>query len=117
MSIAKKINEPAAKNKRTCNFQLSNYCFEYIHACFILVEYMYSLLSGFFFQGATSHHLGQNFSKMFEICIQDQETLEKQYVYQNSWGLTTRTIGVMCMIHGDNKGLVLPPNVASVQVK
>lgn len=54
---------------------------------------------------------------MFEICIQDQETLEKLYVYQNSWGLTTRTIGVMCMIHGDNKGLVLPPNVASVQVK
>ena len=53
---------------------------------------------------------------MFEICIQDQETLEKQYVYQNSWGLTTRTIGVMCMIHGDNKGLILPPSVACVQV-
>lgn len=54
---------------------------------------------------------------MFEICIQDQETLEKQFVYQNSWGLTTRTIGVMCMVHGDNTGLVLPPNVASVQVQ
>nr|XP_022332735.1 bifunctional glutamate/proline--tRNA ligase-like [Crassostrea virginica] len=76
----------------------------------------YISASGRAIQGATSHHLGQNFSKMFEICIQDQETLEKQYVYQNSWGLTTRTIGVMCMIHGDNKGLILPPNVACVQV-
>jgi prolyl-tRNA synthetase len=37
-------------------------------------------------------------------------------VFQNSWGLTTRTIGVMCMVHGDNTGLVLPPKVASVQV-
>ncbi|XP_061172906.1 bifunctional glutamate/proline--tRNA ligase-like [Saccostrea echinata] len=76
----------------------------------------YISASGRAIQGGTSHHLGQNFSKMFEICIQDQETLEKQYVYQNSWGLTTRTIGVMCMIHGDNKGLVLPPRVACVQV-
>ncbi|XP_056021865.1 bifunctional glutamate/proline--tRNA ligase-like isoform X2 [Ostrea edulis] len=76
----------------------------------------YISASGRAIQGGTSHHLGQNFSKMFEICIQDQETLEKQFVYQNSWGLTTRTIGVMCMVHGDNTGLVLPPNVASVQV-
>jgi len=53
---------------------------------------------------------------MFEIVIENPDTNEKQYVYQNSWGLTTRTIGVMCMVHGDNKGLVLPPNVASVQV-
>lgn len=98
-----------------CNFHLGNCCFKYRHASFIFVEYIHVYY--LFFQGATSHHLGQNFSKMFEICIQDQETLEKQYVYQNSWGLTTRTIGVMCMIHGDNKGLVLPPNVASVQVK
>ena len=37
-------------------------------------------------------------------------------MFQNSWGLTTRTIGVMCMVHGDNIGLVLPPKVASVQV-
>lgn len=98
-----------------CNFHLGNCCFKYRHTSFIFVEYIHVYY--LFFQGATSHHLGQNFSKMFEICIQDQETLEKQYVYQNSWGLTTRTIGVMCMIHGDNKGLVLPPNVASVQVK
>lgn len=42
---------------------------------------------------------------------------DKRYVYQNSWGLTTRTVGVMTMVHGDNQGLVLPPRIASVQVK
>ncbi|KAM9317202.1 bifunctional glutamate/proline--tRNA ligase [Gastrophryne carolinensis] len=73
--------------------------------------------SGRAIQGATSHHLGQNFSKMFEITFEDPKSPgEKQYAYQNSWGLTTRTIGVMTMVHGDNMGLVLPPHVACVQV-
>eukprot|EP00056_Hartaetosiga_gracilis_P007182 m.105150 g.105150 ORF g.105150 m.105150 type:complete len:1374 (+) comp12650_c0_seq2:409-4530(+) len=67
-------------------------------------------------QGATSHHLGQNFSKMFDISYQSTTHGGKEFVYQNSWGLTTRTIGVMVMVHSDNKGLVLPPRVASVQV-
>ena len=53
---------------------------------------------------------------MFDIWYEDPITQEKKYVFQNSWGLTTRTIGVMCMVHGDNIGLVLPPKVASVQV-
>uniref|UniRef100_A0A8B9Z8V8 Glutamyl-prolyl-tRNA synthetase 1 n=1 Tax=Buteo japonicus TaxID=224669 RepID=A0A8B9Z8V8_9AVES len=73
--------------------------------------------SGRAIQGATSHHLGQNFSKMFEIVFEDpKKPGEKQFAYQNSWGITTRTIGVMTMIHGDNMGLVLPPRVACVQV-
>ncbi|KAM6324331.1 bifunctional glutamate/proline--tRNA ligase [Aegotheles albertisi] len=73
--------------------------------------------SGRAIQGATSHHLGQNFSKMFEIVFEDpRKPGEKQFAYQNSWGITTRTIGVMTMIHGDNMGLVLPPRVACVQV-
>jgi prolyl-tRNA synthetase family I len=68
-------------------------------------------------QGGTSHHLGQNFSKMFEISFEDPENAgQKAYAWQNSWGLSTRTIGAMVMIHGDDKGLVLPPRVASVQV-
>lgn len=67
-------------------------------------------------QGATSHHLGQNFSKMFEIVFEHPETGEKEFVYQNSWGLSTRTIGVTVMVHGDNCGLVLPPRVAPHQV-
>nr|7F98_A Chain A, Bifunctional glutamate/proline--tRNA ligase [Homo sapiens]7F98_B Chain B, Bifunctional glutamate/proline--tRNA ligase [Homo sapiens]7F99_A Chain A, Bifunctional glutamate/proline--tRNA ligase [Homo sapiens]7F99_B Chain B, Bifunctional glutamate/proline--tRNA ligase [Homo sapiens]7F9A_A Chain A, Bifunctional glutamate/proline--tRNA ligase [Homo sapiens]7F9A_B Chain B, Bifunctional glutamate/proline--tRNA ligase [Homo sapiens]7F9B_A Chain A, Bifunctional glutamate/proline--tRNA liga len=73
--------------------------------------------SGRAIQGGTSHHLGQNFSKMFEIVFEDPKIPgEKQFAYQNSWGLTTRTIGVMTMVHGDNMGLVLPPRVACVQV-
>eukprot|EP00172_Hildenbrandia_rubra_P001370 Plantae.Rhodophyta-Hildenbrandia_rubra.ctg1912.p1 GENE.Plantae.Rhodophyta-Hildenbrandia_rubra.ctg1912~~Plantae.Rhodophyta-Hildenbrandia_rubra.ctg1912.p1 ORF type:complete len:592 (-),score=147.20 Plantae.Rhodophyta-Hildenbrandia_rubra.ctg1912:128-1903(-) len=70
-------------------------------------------------QGATSHCLGQNFSKMFKIQFQDGDSSEGKEpvnVWQNSWGLTTRTIGVMAMVHGDNKGLVLPPRLATLQV-
>jgi len=66
-------------------------------------------------QGATSHCLGQNFSKMFDIKFVDDDNVEK-LVWQNSWGLTTRTIGVMVMVHGDDRGLALPPRVAPVQV-
>ena len=54
---------------------------------------------------------------MFDITFQDPHTQTKEWVYQNSWGLTTRTIGVMAMIHGDNKGLVLPPRIARYQVR
>jgi bifunctional glutamyl/prolyl-tRNA synthetase len=72
--------------------------------------------SGRGIQAATSHHLGQNFSKMFEIVYEDPETSQKKFVYQNSWGLTTRTIGILTMVHGDNTGLVLPPRVAFYQV-
>ncbi|XP_034163959.2 bifunctional glutamate/proline--tRNA ligase [Pangasianodon hypophthalmus] len=73
--------------------------------------------SGRAIQGATSHHLGQNFSRMFEIMFEDpKKPGEKQLAYQNSWGITTRTIGVLTMVHGDNMGLVLPPRVACLQV-
>ncbi|KAK3315081.1 proline-tRNA ligase-like protein [Apodospora peruviana] len=68
-------------------------------------------------QGATSHALGQNFSKMFGITVEDPAKKgEHIHVWQNSWGLSTRVIGVMVMIHGDDKGLVLPPRIAPVQV-
>ncbi|CCM00723.1 uncharacterized protein FIBRA_02763 [Fibroporia radiculosa] len=72
-------------------------------------------------QAGTSHCLGQNFSRpeMFNIFVEDPNDPTGQgkvYVWQNSWGLSTRTIGVMVMIHGDNQGLVLPPRVASIQV-
>lgn len=52
---------------------------------------------------------------MFDIIYEDPQTKEKLHVYQNSWGITTRTIGVMIMVHGDDKGLVIPPRVAPVQ--
>ena len=64
-------------------------------------------------QGATSHHLGQNFSKMFNIVFENPDKPGEQcFAHQNSWGLSTRTIGTMVMAHSDNKGLVLPPKVA-----
>jgi prolyl-tRNA synthetase len=54
---------------------------------------------------------------MFNISFQDPEDASKHsFVYQNSWGLSTRTIGAMVMVHADDKGLVLPPKVAAVQV-
>ncbi|KAK1769395.1 putative prolyl-tRNA synthetase protein [Phialemonium atrogriseum] len=60
-------------------------------------------------QGATSH-------KMFDITVEDPEKKgEKIFVWQNSWGLSTRVIGVMVMLHGDDKGLVLPPRVTKIQ--
>jgi prolyl-tRNA synthetase len=71
--------------------------------------------SGRAIQGATSHNLGQNFGKMFKIFYEDDQG-EKQIPWQTSWGLTTRTIGVCVMVHGDDKGLVLPPKVAPIQV-
>ncbi|MBN2101348.1 MAG: proline--tRNA ligase [Candidatus Aenigmarchaeota archaeon] len=66
-------------------------------------------------QGATSHFLGQNFSKAFDIKFLD-ENGKNQYGWQNSWGFTTRSIGVMIITHSDDKGLVLPPRIAPVQV-
>ena len=73
-------------------------------------------------QAATSHHLGQNFSKMFEISFDPAEDGsvaggdKQSFVYQNSWGFTTRSLGVMVLTHGDDKGLVVPPRIAQFQV-
>eukprot|EP01116_Phalansterium_solitarium_P011074 TRINITY_DN26682_c0_g1_i1.p1 TRINITY_DN26682_c0_g1~~TRINITY_DN26682_c0_g1_i1.p1 ORF type:complete len:597 (+),score=173.95 TRINITY_DN26682_c0_g1_i1:78-1793(+) len=71
--------------------------------------------SGRAIQAATSHCLGQNFAKMFNIEFEN-ESGQRQRAWQNSWGLTTRSIGVMVMVHGDEKGLVLPPRAAPLQV-
>ena len=71
--------------------------------------------SGRGIQCCTAHSLGQNFSKMFGIEFQDKNG-ETKFVWQTSWGFTTRSIGVMLMTHGDDKGLILPPQVAHIQV-
>lgn len=65
-------------------------------------------------QGATSHHLGDNFSKVFDIKFQDKKGNVK-FVYQTSWGLSTRSIGGMILMHGDDKGLVIPPKLAPIK--
>ena len=71
--------------------------------------------SGRAIQGATSHNLGQNFGKIYKIEVEG-ENGKKMIPWQTSWGLTTRSIGVMVMVHSDDQGLVLPPKVAPVQV-
>ena len=66
-------------------------------------------------QMGTSHFLGQNFSKPFEVKFADKDNVE-HFAWQTSWGVSWRLIGAMIMVHGDDKGLVLPPKVAPIQV-
>jgi len=66
-------------------------------------------------QMGTSHFLGQNFSKPFEVKFADKDNVEN-FAWQTSWGVSWRLIGAMIMTHGDDKGLVLPPKVAPIQV-
>ena len=66
-------------------------------------------------QMATSHHLGQNFSKPFEIRYLGQDN-KQHFGWQTSWGISWRLIGALVMMHGDDKGLLLPPYIAPVQV-
>lgn len=66
-------------------------------------------------QTATSHFLGQNFAEAFNIKYMDSKN-ELQYVWTTSWGLSTRMVGAMIMTHGDDQGLILPPQLAPIQI-
>ncbi|MDO4326596.1 MAG: proline--tRNA ligase [bacterium] len=66
-------------------------------------------------QSGTSHNFGDGFARAFEIQYSDKQN-KLQYVHQTSWGMTTRLIGAIIMVHGDNNGLVLPPRIAPTQV-
>ena len=66
-------------------------------------------------QSGTSHNFGDNFSKAFNIQYLDKNS-KLQYVHQTSWGMTTRLIGALIMVHGDDNGLILPPRVAPTQL-
>ncbi len=66
-------------------------------------------------QAGTSHNFGDGFAKAFGIQFTDKDNKQK-YVHQTSWGMTTRLIGAIIMVHGDNRGLCLPPKVAPTQV-
>jgi prolyl-tRNA synthetase len=65
-------------------------------------------------QSGTSHNLGQNFAKAFDISFQDMDG-ERRFAWTTSWGLSTRTVGALIMVHGDDGGLTIPPVVAPVQ--
>ncbi len=66
-------------------------------------------------QAGTSHYLGQNFAKAFDVKFQNENNKE-DYVYATSWGVSTRLIGALIMVHGDDQGLRLPPKVAPIQI-
>ncbi len=66
-------------------------------------------------QSGTSHFFGQKFAKAYDITYTDKDN-QLKYVWQTSWGATTRMIGAMIMVHGDNRGLVIPPKIAPIQV-
>ncbi|PXF45834.1 Proline--tRNA ligase [Gracilariopsis chorda] len=71
--------------------------------------------NGWALQAGTSHFLGQNFAKAFDVQYKAPDGT-KQYVWATSWGMTTRMIGALIMTHSDDVGLVLPPNVAPIQI-
>jgi prolyl-tRNA synthetase len=66
-------------------------------------------------QSGTSHYLGTNFAKAFEITFQDKEN-QLQFVHTTSWGMSTRMVGAVILAHGDDRGLVLPPRLAPIQM-
>lgn len=66
-------------------------------------------------QAGTSHFLGQNFAKAFEVQFLNKEN-KQEYVWATSWGMTTRLIGALIMVHSDDQGLIMPPKIAPVQV-
>jgi prolyl-tRNA synthetase len=65
-------------------------------------------------QAATSHDLGQNFSRAFDITFLDEQQ-DRQYAHQTSWGFSTRVIGGMILVHGDDRGLKIPPRLAPTE--
>lgn len=73
------------------------------------------MYNGVSLQSGTSHYFGQKFSKAYDITFSNRNN-ELEYVYQTSWGTTTRMIGALIMVHSDDNGLVLPPNIAPRQV-
>jgi prolyl-tRNA synthetase len=70
---------------------------------------------GLALQAGTSHHLGQNFSRAYDISFTNREN-QRELCYTTSWGISTRLVGGVVMAHGDDSGLVMPPRVAPVQV-
>ena len=70
---------------------------------------------GLALQSGTSHNLGQNFARAFDIVFQDVDG-ERKHAWTTSWGLSTRTVGALILVHGDDAGLIMPPRVAPTQV-
>ena len=98
---------PVIKGVKTANERfagaLETYCIEAL------------MQDGKALQAGTSHFLGQNFAKAFDVKFANQEG-KQEYVWATSWGVSTRLMGALVMTHSDDNGLVLPPNLAPIQV-
>jgi prolyl-tRNA synthetase len=98
---------PVVKGKKTANERfagaLDTYCIEAL------------MQDGKALQAGTSHFLGQNFAKAFDVKFTSKEG-KQEHVWASSWGVSTRMIGALIMAHSDDQGLVLPPNLAPIQV-
>lgn len=79
------------------------------------ITYEAMMRDGKALQSCTSHYFGQRFAKAFDIQFQDKD-LQNKHVYTTSWGFTTRSIGAIIMTHGDDKGAIMPPRLAPIQV-
>jgi prolyl-tRNA synthetase len=66
-------------------------------------------------QSGTTHHLAQNFAKAFDVKFQDEKG-QLEYVYATSWGVSTRLVGAVIMAHGDDKGIIIPPKLATIHL-
>ncbi|RMA79023.1 prolyl-tRNA synthetase [Metamycoplasma subdolum] len=66
-------------------------------------------------QSGTSHYIGQNFSKPFKIAFKNINN-EEEYAYETSWGVSTRLLGALIMAHGDDRGIIIPPKIAPIQI-
>lgn len=101
------LNMPVIKGRKTDSDKFAGaeatYCIEAL------------MHDGKALQAGTSHYFGDGFARAFDISFTDKDN-KQSYVYQTSWGTTTRLIGGIIMSHGDNNGLVLPPKVAPIQV-
>ncbi len=98
---------PVVKGVKTANERfagaLDTYCIEAM------------MQNGWALQAGTSHFLGQNFAKAFDVTFQDADG-ERKHVWATSWGVSTRLVGAVIMAHSDDTGLVLPPKLAPIQV-
>ncbi|QJG67252.1 proline--tRNA ligase [Mycoplasma phocoenae] len=98
---------PVIQGKKTPREKFSGACSTYT------IEAM--MKNGRALQAGTSHYLAQNFTKAFDITFKNAEN-KREFAYGTSWGVTTRLIGALIMAHGDDRGLIIPPKVAPVQI-
>ncbi|MBN3535116.1 proline--tRNA ligase [Mycoplasma procyoni] len=105
--LKKYLAIPTVAGKKTPKEKFAGACSTYT------VEAM--MKDGKALQSGTSHYLAQNFSRAFNITFKNKNN-EDEFVYQTSWGISTRLLGALIMTHGDDSGIIIPPKIAPIQV-